>query len=126
MTEGAEKVACACNKNPNLAATVWISGRNEDKKKNTAEIKSKEKTQIAARTEKNEKDKVKFRTVIKEKVQITARNQEQKTTKMPDESYQDILVFRRPAKFCSSKEKLQRTRRHRILFVMCASSHLCL
>lgn len=54
---------------------------------NKADTRSKKGTQIAVETEKNGQNKVKSAMVTKENEQITAKIQEKKTPKKPDEPY---------------------------------------
>lgn len=55
--------------------------QEKGKIRNEAEIRTKENTQLAAKTEKNGKEKIKPGTIIKEGEQITAKNPEQKKQK---------------------------------------------
>lgn len=62
------------------------------KRRNEATFKSKNRTQIPAKTERNGQDKVKSGPVIKKYIKITAENQYQKTSRKSVYIYQDILV----------------------------------
>lgn len=73
MNEGPGLVAPGCNNHP-MAVTVRNSARNKNKRKAMAESRSKLKTQIAGRTEKNGHDKVKPGTVLKGEVLVSAEN----------------------------------------------------
>lgn len=125
MTEGAAVVACGCN-NHFTAATVQISTKKKDKKKTKAEIRSKEKTQVATKTKKNGQDKFKSGTKIMEDVQITAKNQKQETPKEPDELYQDMLALPETGENSFFKSKHYKVSFPSIQFIAGAPNRLCL
>lgn len=104
ITEVEEVVAGGCHTHP-MARTIPISAKEEDKRRNKAEVRSKEKTQIAAKTDKNVRDKLKSGTVVKEDVQLTAENREQKTLKKRDEPYPVISAFPKTGELSAFKNE---------------------
>lgn len=104
MTGRPGVVACGCN-NHSTAATVRISAKNRNKKKNKPEVRSENKAQLVAKREKNGQEKVNAGKIIKEETKTAAKNKEQKTLKNPDEPYQDIFASPETGKISLFKSK---------------------